>query len=86
MSQNSARTHVLTSIFSLDDIHITAQNNNELTDGQEKAQTKESEDDIVRSGEGFDTPCADGGRAAWLFLAGCFVLEALVWGKKLYTS
>ena len=26
-------------------------------------------------------PRPDGGRDAWLFLAGCFVLEALVWGK-----
>lgn len=26
-------------------------------------------------------PRADGGREAWLFLGGCFVLEALVWGK-----
>lgn len=26
-------------------------------------------------------PKTDGGKNAWLFLAGCFVLEALVWGK-----
>ena len=25
-------------------------------------------------------PRADGGKDAWLVLAGCFVLEALVWG------
>lgn len=25
-------------------------------------------------------PRADGGKEAWLFLAGCFVFEALVWG------
>lgn len=25
---------------------------------------------------------ADGGEDAWLFLAGCFVLEALVWGSE----
>lgn len=24
---------------------------------------------------------ADGGKHAWLFLAGCFVFEALIWGK-----
>ncbi|KUJ12299.1 MFS general substrate transporter [Mollisia scopiformis] len=27
-------------------------------------------------------PPADGGKGAWLFLAGCFVFEALVWGKS----
>lgn len=26
-------------------------------------------------------PRADGGKDAWLFLAGCFMIEALVWGK-----
>ena len=25
---------------------------------------------------------ADGGKDAWLFLAGCFVFEALIWGSK----
>ena len=29
----------------------------------------------------FSLPKADGGRDAWLVLAACFVLEALVWGK-----
>lgn len=28
-----------------------------------------------------NNPRADGGRDAWLFLAGCFVLEAMIWGK-----
>lgn len=27
-------------------------------------------------------PRADGGKDAWLFLAGCFTIEALVWGKS----
>jgi hypothetical protein len=26
-------------------------------------------------------PRADGGKDAWLFLAGCFVFEDLVWGE-----
>lgn len=26
-------------------------------------------------------PRADGGKEAWLFLAACFVVEALVWGR-----
>jgi hypothetical protein len=30
-------------------------------------------------------PPADGGRHAWLFLVGCFVFEALVWGMFPYT-
>jgi hypothetical protein len=28
-------------------------------------------------------PRADGGKDAWLVLAGCFVLEVLVWGYTL---
>jgi hypothetical protein len=27
-------------------------------------------------------PRADGGMDAWLFLAGCFTIEALVWGES----
>lgn len=26
-------------------------------------------------------PRVDGGKDAWLFLAACFMLEALIWGK-----
>jgi hypothetical protein len=26
-------------------------------------------------------PKADGGKEAWLFLCGCFTIEALVWGR-----
>jgi hypothetical protein len=29
----------------------------------------------------FSLPQADGGKDAWLFLAACFVVEALVWGR-----
>ena len=29
-------------------------------------------------------PTVDGGREAWLFLAGSFFIEALVWGKCLF--
>lgn len=28
-------------------------------------------------------PPVDGGKDAWLFLAACFVIEALVWGKEI---
>jgi hypothetical protein len=29
----------------------------------------------------FSLPRADGGKDAWLFLAACFTVEALVWGE-----
>ena len=29
-------------------------------------------------------PRADGGKDAWLFLAGCFIFEALIWGNVLH--
>ena len=31
--------------------------------------------------EHVSTPKADGGKDAWLFLAGCFCIEALTWGE-----
>ena len=31
----------------------------------------------------FSLPRVDGGKDAWLFLAGCFCIEALVWGRLL---
>lgn len=30
----------------------------------------------------FSLPEADGGKEAWLFLAACFMIEALVWGMS----
>lgn len=33
-------------------------------------------------GPEFSLPHADGGKDAWLFLAACFVVEALVWGMS----
>lgn len=33
----------------------------------------------------FSLPRADGGKDAWLFLAGCFFVEALVWGVFAYS-
>lgn len=29
-------------------------------------------------------PPADGGKEAWLFLAACFIIEALIWGMSVY--
>ena len=34
-----------------------------------------------RNRQEFSLPRADGGRDAWLLLAGCFSIEALVWGR-----
>ena len=34
----------------------------------------------------FSLPRVDGGKDAWLFLAGCFTLEALIWGKCHYMN
>jgi hypothetical protein len=31
--------------------------------------------------EQINLPKADGGKEAWLFLCGCFTIEALVWGR-----
>ncbi len=30
----------------------------------------------------FSLPPVDGGKEAWLFLAACFVVDALIWGMK----
>ena len=37
----------------------------------------------IERGQAFSLPEADGGRDAWLFLAGCFMVEAMVWGASL---
>lgn len=34
----------------------------------------------------FSLPQADGGLSAWLFLAGCFTVEALIWGENPFHS
>lgn len=34
----------------------------------------------------FTLPPADKGKDAWLFLAGCFMVEALIWGRWLQKS
>lgn len=38
-------------------------------------------DEVPEGHQEFSLPPADGGKDAWLFLAACFMLEALVWGK-----
>ena len=44
-------------------------------------QASSLHDDVDR--EGFTLPQADGGKAAWLLLVGCFWIEALIWGNCL---
>ena len=41
----------------------------------------QEEEDGRGHGQEFSLPRADGGKDAWLFLAGCFMIEALVWGE-----
>ena len=51
---------------------------------------QEGNEDIPRSAVGrisnseveISLPRADEGKDAWLFLASCFVVEALVWGRQ----
>ena len=44
----------------------------------------EDEDSQFENGQlhEFSLPRADGAKDAWLFLAGCFALEALIWGTS----
>lgn len=56
----------------------------ELADSNQTPHSDDVERGNVVEGEQETTlPRADGGKNAWLFLAGCFVFEALVWGKLL---
>lgn len=38
----------------------------------------------IRERKQVNLPTADGGKEAWLFLSGCFTIEALVWGMFEY--
>lgn len=50
--------------------------------GTERAEDGRLETTQNRPGQHeFSLPQADGGKGAWLFLAACFIVEALVWGK-----
>ena len=49
--------------------------------------TPEADDharELTERGQEFSLPEADGGKQAWRFLAGCFVVEAMVWGTFLF--
>jgi len=47
---------------------------------EEPEQYSVSNDHAPSEHEQFSLPPADGGKDAWLFLASCFMLEALIWG------
>jgi len=49
--------------------------------GQSSVYSRHSQA-VDREHERVSLPRADGGKDAWLFLAGCFCIEALTWGKS----
>lgn len=53
--------------------------NNE--NSQSRLERANSHGEEVNQHIGLSLPRADGGKDAWLFLAGAFAIEALVWGK-----
>lgn len=52
-------------------------------DGLQRAQSRHSHPHGAEN-EHVSLPKADGGKDAWLFLAGCFCIEALTWGECIY--
>lgn len=58
---------------------ISRENNIEMA-LQQDGTSQASQDDAIVGGSATKLPRTDGGRDAWLFLVGCFVFEALVWG------
>ena len=55
---------------------------NDLSNDREELQDRpQLEEHNSSNGHEFPLPQADGGKDAWLFLAACFIVEALVWGK-----
>jgi len=49
-----------------------------LSNSQEEIENQQLDE---QHGLEFSLPQADGGKDAWLFLAACFIVEALVWGN-----
>ena len=52
-------------------------------DGQQTAHSRQSQDVDTEHEQATLAP-VDGGTQAWLFLVGCFFIEALVWGKFVF--
>ena len=49
--------------------------------GSESTETGSSRTSVsAENAAAYHIPPADHGKAAWLFLAGCFFIEGLVWG------
>jgi hypothetical protein len=57
----------------------STENGIELTP-QRGGNLHDSEQGIVGQKDDLVLPKVDGGKDAWLFLFGCFIFEALVWG------
>jgi hypothetical protein len=51
-------------------------------DAEDAWQTEQQLPSDVGEREQINLPKADGGKEAWLFLCGCFTIEALVWGRS----
>jgi len=76
---------------STDNISILPSSNNENAEPSHLIQAPSTEITDVGNGnvtpqqdeEDPTIPRADGGKDAWLFLAGCFMFEGIVWGKYL---
>ena len=64
--------HPQTSSPDSDDREALYENGNEILRAQDNQQQSDQ--------EMFSLPPADKGLRAWAFLAGCFFIEALVWG------
>jgi hypothetical protein len=58
-----------------------------VEDGTRQVLESVEGDHAMQSNNGsiheFSLPRADGGKQAWFFLAGCFFVEALVWGESM---
>ena len=63
----------------LTDVHLERQLASEGAIDQGLGQGSPTEADHRRE---FSLPRADAGKDAWAFLAGCFFIEALIWGKQ----
>lgn len=51
-------------------------------DGQQSAYSRRSREVAPELEQAALAP-VDGGRQAWMFLVGCFFIEALIWGKSI---
>jgi len=64
------------------DLVVSSETNIKMV-SQESNSPFDSQMDATVAEDSSKLPRVDRGRDAWLFLVGCFVFEALVWGKPL---